>query len=76
MALKTWNSNFHFRIVRPEKQGLTFSDVPLLPEIFRWNDTKNRVPFTFQQNFPETFCKCLTANVCVVEFNRESQDKQ
>ena len=41
-----------------KKQGLTFSDVPLLPEIFRWNDTKSRVPFTFKQNFPETFCKC------------------
>ena len=35
----------------------TFSDVPLLPEIFCWNDPKSFVPFTFQPNFPETHCK-------------------
>ena len=38
----------------------TFSDVQLLPEIFRWNDSKNSNLFTtFQQNFRETFCKCI-----------------
>ena len=29
----------------------TFSDVPLLLEIFRWNDPKRCVPFTFQLDF-------------------------
>ena len=33
----------------------TFSDVPLLPDIFRWNDPKSPVSFTFQPGFPETF---------------------
>ena len=33
----------------------TFSDVPLLPEIFRWNNQKSHVSFTFQPDFPETF---------------------
>ena len=34
-----------------------FSDVPLLLEIFRWNDEKSHVSFTFQPHFPESFCK-------------------
>ena len=29
------------------KNRTTFSDVPLLPEIFRWNDPRRFVPFTF-----------------------------
>ena len=33
----------------------TFSDAPLLPEIFCWNDPKSLVPFTFRLDFPETF---------------------
>ena len=33
----------------------TFSDVPLLPKIFFWNDPKSLVPFTLQPDFPETF---------------------
>ena len=36
------------------KNRTTFSDVPLLPEICRWNDTKCRVPFTLQPEFPES----------------------
>ena len=43
-------------IFRPDIQD-GFSDVPLLPEIFLWNDQKSRVPFTSQPDFPETFCK-------------------
>ena len=35
----------------------TFSDVPLLPEISRWIAPKRPVLFTFQPDFPETFCK-------------------
>ena len=45
---------FLFGIFHPEKQA-TFSDVSLLLEIFRWNDPKSRVPFTFQPGFTETF---------------------
>ena len=30
------------------------SDVPLLPRIFRSDDLKSRVSFTFQPDFPET----------------------
>ena len=43
-------------ILRPEYRT-TFSGLPLLPEIFRWNDPKDRVTFTFQQDIPETFCE-------------------
>ena len=39
------------------KNGTTFSDIPLLLAIFRWNDAKGHVPFTFQPDFPETNCK-------------------
>ena len=51
------------------KNRTTFSGVPLLRGIFRWNDPKSRVPFTFQPDFPETFCKLWTnpffhANQC------------
>ena len=48
LALKKWKANF-----RTEKQDY-LSDVPLLPEIFRWKNPKRRVPFTFQS---ETFRK-------------------
>ena len=44
-------------IFRPDIQDLTFSDVPLLPEIFLWNNRKSRVPFTSQPDFQESFCK-------------------
>ena len=58
MALKKWNSNFHLEnSVR--KNRTTFSDVLLLPGIFRWNDPKSRVPFTFQQDFPANFGKSV-----------------
>ena len=48
-------NEFLFGIFRPEKRT-TFSEVPLLPEIFRSNDPKSHVPFTFQPDFPESFC--------------------
>ena len=68
MALKKWNSNFRFQ-QSVRKNRTTFSGVPLLREIFRWNDPKSRVPFTFQPDFPETFGKLWTnpffhANQC------------
>ena len=39
------------------KNRTTFSNVPLLPKIFRWNDTKSRLLFIFQLQVLETFCK-------------------
>ena len=42
---------FTFVTFLPEKRT-TFSDIPLLPEIFRWKDPKRRVPFT---HFPIGF---------------------
>ena len=38
---------FPFERFRPEKNRTTFSDVPLLPEIVRWNEPRRFVPFTF-----------------------------
>ena len=42
---------FLFVIFHPEKH------VPLLPEIFCWEDPKSLFSFTFQPDFPESFCK-------------------
>jgi len=53
-GFKKMEHEFLFGIFHPEKQA-TFSDVSLLPEIFRWNDPRSRVPFTFQPGFTETF---------------------
>ena len=39
------------------KNILAFSDVPLHMEIFRWNESKSRVPFTSQRDFQEAFVK-------------------
>ena len=45
--------NTNFRLEHSVRENrTTFSDVPLLPEIFRWNDPKS--VFTFQLHFPET----------------------
>ena len=56
IALKKWNTNFLLEhSIR--KNRTIFSDVPLLPEIFRWEDPKRRVPFTFQPDFLENCCK-------------------
>ena len=52
MALKKWNTNFRLFV---RKNRSSFSDVPFLPEIFRWDNPKSRVPFTFQPDFPEKF---------------------
>ena len=51
-----WNTNFWLEnSVR--KNRTTFSDVPLLPEVFRWSEPNSRALFPFQPDFPETFCK-------------------
>ena len=54
MALKKWNTNFYLEY-SIQKNRTTFSDLPLLPEIFCWNDQKSHVLFTFQPDFPELF---------------------
>ena len=41
----------------------------LLPEIFHWNDPESLVPFTFQLDFDETFCKWKTT-----EERKQSRD--
>ena len=42
------------------ENGTTFSEVPLFPEMFRWDKPKSGVPFTDQPEFPEFFGKCKT----------------
>jgi len=43
-----------------QKNRTTISDVPLLPAIFHWNDTKSRVTFTFQLEYPKSSGKWKT----------------
>ena len=50
LTLKKWNTNFRLEY-SARKNKTTFSDVSLLLQIFRWNDPKSRVPFTFQPDF-------------------------
>ena len=47
---------FPFGIFHREKHDYHFRCSVAL-EIFRWEDLKSRVPFTFQPDFPENFCK-------------------
>ena len=46
-------------IIPPKIIRLPFQNVPLLPEIFHWKDSKSRVPFTpwiyFSIGFPRDF---------------------
>ena len=53
-TLKKWNKNFRLEY-SARKNRTTFSGVSLLPQIFRWNDPKSRVPFTFQPDFQDNF---------------------
>ena len=54
MALRKWNTNFRLEyFVR--KNRTTFSDVPLLPEIFRWEDPKKSCSIHFRTGFPGKF---------------------
>ena len=46
-------ANFHLEH-SVQKNRTTFSDVPLLPGIFRWNVQKSRLPFNFQPDFPQS----------------------
>ena len=47
---------FPLGIFRPENRT-TFSDVPLLPEIYRWNDPMTNEAFSLPPDFPATICK-------------------
>ena len=51
-ALEKWITNFSLKY-SVQKNRTTFSDVPFLPGIFRRNDSKSRVPFTFKPDFLE-----------------------
>ena len=66
-GLKKWNANF--RLEHSDRENRTiFSDVPFLSEIFHWNDPKSRIPFTFQPDFPETFCKWSGAHIGLLKW--------
>ena len=54
MASKKWNTNFHLEY-STRKNRTTFSDVPLISEIFFREHTKSRFPYTFQPDFPENY---------------------
>ena len=43
MSFKKWNTNFRLEY-SVRKNRTIFSDVPLLPEKFGWNDRKSHVP--------------------------------
>ena len=47
-----WQTNFHSE--RPNREnGTSFSEFPFVPGIFQWDETKKRLPFTSQLEFPE-----------------------
>ena len=46
---------FPFGTFRPEKYRTAFPDVPVLSEIFHWDDSQSRVPFTSRPDFPVNF---------------------
>ena len=66
------NTNFGLEY-SVRKNRTAFSDVTLLQEIFRWNDPKSSVPFTFQSYFPETFCKWQTTIIALRATHSESE---
>ena len=72
MALKEWNLNF--RLEHSDRENRTgFSDVPLLPEIFRWNaDPKSLVLFTFQPDFSELFVNGKQPRIRTFAFSSNS----
>ena len=56
--LKNGQMEHKFPFGIPDREnGSTFSDVPFIWEIFRWDEPKWRVPFTAQPEFPGFFCK-------------------
>ena len=56
MGSNKWTTTFSLEnSVR--KNRTTISDVSLLSKINPWNDTKSRVPFSFQPDFSEFFYK-------------------
>ena len=50
MSFKKWNTNFRLEY-SVRKNRTTFSDVPLFPEMFGWNDQKSRVPLLSNWTF-------------------------
>ena len=41
-------------------------------KILHWNDPKSRLPFTFQTDFLETFCKWYGNNYCLIITGRSA----
>ena len=50
MALMKWNTNFRLEHFDRENRN-TFSEVPLLPKIFPYNDLLSRVPIIYGNFF-------------------------
>ena len=57
MAMKNRTQISIWNILTEKTRPTTFSEVPLLLEIFLWNNPKSHVPRTFQLDYLETFCK-------------------
>ena len=56
IRLEEEEPEFLFKHSYPRNRA-TFSHVPLLLEIYHWDNTKSRMPFTLLPGFRETFCK-------------------
>ena len=47
-------NNLHLK--RPNREnGTTFSEFPFVPGIFKWDEPKNRLPFTSQPEYFREF---------------------
>ena len=65
MALKKWNANFCLEY-SIWKNRTNFSGVLLLKKFSTGTTQKSCVPFSFQPNFPETFCTWYTTIVTLI----------
>ena len=54
-GLEEMEREFRRGIFRPTKKRITFSDVPLLPDIFRWKDPKKACSIYLPTGFSENF---------------------
>ena len=57
---------FSFGIFRPEQTGPSFQMFRCSRKFIRWKDSKRRVPFSFQPDFPEPFCKLQLSPVSLL----------
>ena len=54
------------------QNGTTFSEVPLFPEIFQWNEPKNHIPFATQPEFSEYLGKWKTPHLSRFDIGNEN----